>query len=359
VQCNQGACTYTQGYYGTGPNPQQCNGQTVITGGGLGLIENLLANGGDLVIGRNGWEVIIPNSHAGAVKLNASMPGGHAPNWLTVNSNCNILNSCFDDNYLTKQLRINNVLLSQTITLGLNLRMPGTPLGSFPIQTGYLVTQSKSGCGPNATVVSCANGGNIISKQMNTNVANYLTNFGGNTATIADLYALANDVLGHALTPGTAGAHGNTVPSFADISDAVTAINEAFDECRQFLGYSPCAITCANASLINPCNTGTPGRVPTTEVTEQQPGQTMKVDAYPNPYNDNVRFVIQSTMSGQGVLEVYNTLGQKVQVVYQGMIFAGRGQTIEYKVPAFNRTNLIYILRVGDKQVTGKLLHLE
>jgi len=238
--------------------------------------------------------------------------------------------------------------------------MPGTPLGSFPIQNGWLATQSKTGCGTGSTVQSCANGGNITSKQIPSSVANYLTNFGGNTATINDLYALANDVLGHVLTPGTPGAHGNTVPSFGDISDAVAAINEAFDECRQFLGYYACAVTCANIGLLNPCLGGTPGRMPTTELTEQlQQGPTMKVDAYPNPYNDNVRFVIQSTMSGQGVLEVYNTLGQKVQVVYQGMIFAGRGQTIEYKVPAFNRTNLIYILKVGDKQVTGKLLHLQ
>jgi hypothetical protein len=357
VRCNQGACTYTQGYYGTGPNPSQCNGVTVIGGGGLGLIQSLLANGGDLIIGRPGFEVIIPNSLAGATKLNQVMPGGQAPTWLNA-GNCNILNACFDA-YLTKQGRINNVLLSQTIALALNLRMPGTPLGSFPIQNGWLATQTKSGCGQGSTILSCANGGTITSFHMDSSVANYLTNFGNNTATVNDLLALANDVLGHVLTPGTAGAHGNTVPTFGAIESAVALFNEAFDECRQFLGYYNCAVTCANIGLINPCSGGTPGRMPTTELTEQLQGQTMKVDAYPNPYNDNVRFVIQSTMTGQGVLEVYNTLGQKIQVVYQGMIFAGMGQTIEYKVPAFNRTNLIYILRVGDKQVTGKLLHLE
>jgi hypothetical protein len=199
----------------------------------------------------------------------------------------------------------------------------------------------------------------ILSKQIPSSVANYLTNFGGNTATINDLYALANDVLGHALTPGTAGAHGNIVPSFGDISNAVAAINEAFDECRQFLGYYACAVTCANINLINPCLGGTPGRIPTTEVTEQQQGQKMRVDAYPNPYNDNVKFVIESPVSGQGVLDVYNMLGQKVQTVYQGYIFAGKGQVVNYKVPVQNRTNLVYILRVGGQQVTGKLIRID
>jgi hypothetical protein len=48
-----------------------------------------------------------------------------------------------------------------------------------------------------------------------------------------------------------------------------------------------------------------------------------------------------------------------MQTVYTGYIFAGKGETVEYKVPAMNRFNLIYIFRVGDQQVTGKLLHIE
>ena len=85
---------------------------------------------------------------------------------------------------------------------------------------------------------------------------------------------------------------------------------------------------------------------------------TLTVTAYPNPYNDNIRFVIKSPVSGIGNLDLYNSLGQRLQSIYTGYIFAGRGQVVEYQVPSLNRTNLMYILKVGNKQVTGKLMHL-
>ena len=352
-------CTYTQGYYGN-TNGNSCNGTQTFQNP-IDLIVSQLANGGDLIVGRPGFEVIIPNSLAGATKLNSVMPGGHTPTSLNA-GNCSILNACFDA-YLSKQGRINNVLLSQTITLALNLRMPGSTLGSLLVQNGWLATQKRNGCGAGASVVTCAsNSGAIQSFQMNSNVVNYLTNFGDHTATVNNLLALANDVLGHVLVPGTAGANGNTVPSFADITAAIDAINNAFDGCREFIAYFNCAVTCANIGFINPCVPPVDGGgINTTDVTEQQTQlvQKLNVSAYPNPYNDNVRFVIQSPVSGQGSLEVYNLLGQKLQTVYQGFIFAGRGQVVEYKVPVFNRTNLIYILKVGGQQVTGKLLRLE
>jgi hypothetical protein len=47
-----------------------------------------------------------------------------------------------------------------------------------------------------------------------------------------------------------------------------------------------------------------------------------------------------------------------LQVVYSGYIYSGKAQIIEYKVPALHRTNLMYVLRVGDKVVTGKLLNI-
>ena len=93
------------------------------------------------------------------------------------------------------------------------------------------------------------------------------------------------------------------------------------------------------------------GKIPT----EQQ----VTVSAYPNPYNDQVRFVIESSISGQGSLDVYNMLGQKLQTVYTGYIVAGKGQVVDYKVPVQNRENLVYILRVKDQQVTGKLIRID
>ena len=85
----------------------------------------------------------------------------------------------------------------------------------------------------------------------------------------------------------------------------------------------------------------------------------VSVTAYPNPFDDNIRFSIQSDISGAAILEVYNILGVKIQTIYKGFVFAGKGQTIEYQVPNIYRTNLIYKLRVGDKTVTGKLINVK
>ncbi|RPD47510.1 hypothetical protein [Paracnuella aquatica] len=85
--------------------------------------------------------------------------------------------------------------------------------------------------------------------------------------------------------------------------------------------------------------------------------EALKVTASPNPYHDQVQFRIESPVSGQGVLEVYNLLGQKVQTIFQGHVFAGKTQTVNYTVPHSLRTTLIYQMRVGSYRTTGKLLN--
>jgi hypothetical protein len=56
-------------------------------------------------------------------------------------------------------------------------------------------------------------------------------------------------------------------------------------------------------------------------------------------------------------LEVYNLLGQKVKTVYQGQITAG-SQSFEMSVPLKQRSDLIYVLKIGGKQISGKLLQM-
>jgi hypothetical protein len=261
-----------------------------------------------------GKSILIP---AGSwAKVNSVMPGGGSPSALTVAGQCNILNACFDA-YLTKQGRINNVLLSQTITLSLNVRIRGGILNNLPI-SNCLLTDA----------------GTI---NLNQNVVDYLT-CNGAKATVANLLALANNLLGGTLVPGQ-NVGGCTVPSYGDVNDAVTAINEGFDECRTFLG------SCVAPSV-------------TTRTVVSENSGDVKVTTSPNPYNDKIRFQIESRVSGQGSLEVYNMLGQKIQTVYQGFIQAGKSQNVYYYVPVLQRANLIYVFRVGGHRVTGKVLNI-
>ena len=98
-----------------------------------------------------------------------------------------------------------------------------------------------------------------------------------------------------------------------------------------------------------------------TQVQQVKPIETqseLAMKAYPNPFNDKVKFVVNSSTQGNGSLEIYDVLGQKVKTIYQGHINAGN-QIFEMSMPAKQRSTFIYVLKVGDKQVTGKLLQLE
>jgi hypothetical protein len=185
---------------------------------------------------------------------------------------------------------------------------------------------------------------NFVYKTITADIITALNNK-GYALTVSGLYLLANDALAN--VDGIVGSEGGA--TLASINAVVDAINNAFDKCRIFVGYdvAPCA-------PFNP-----PAITRISGVTEGSTVNQLSVSAFPNPYNDKVRFEIKSPISGRGSLEVYNSLGQKMETVYKGYIFAGRGEIVEYKVPAINRTNLIYVLKVGSQQVAGKLLHIE
>jgi hypothetical protein len=52
-------------------------------------------------------------------------------------------------------------------------------------------------------------------------------------------------------------------------------------------------------------------------------------------------------------------LGQKVKTVFEGQVQKGQRQTIEYSVPSSQRSNLIYLFRVGNERTSGKLIRLK
>lgn len=113
------------------------------------------------------------------------------------------------------------------------------------------------------------------------------------------------------------------------------------------------AATCSNTS----------GIVPTAKISEELVDQIkidipdgLTVDAYPNPYTSKIRFIVSSPEIGNGSLELYNMLGQKVRSVYQGRINQGL-QAYEVVIPAAQRASLIYVMKLNGRQVTGKLLN--
>ena len=128
-------------------------------------------------------------------------------------------------------------------------------------------------------------------------------------------------------------------------------------------GTTGCVATqsCSNAlaTCPNPAN-ATRMRTESYQTAEQQivVEEPTKITAYPNPFSDRIKFVITSSITGKGSLDVYNMLGQKVKTVYQGLIVAG-SQTFQLNIPRQKLSNLIYVLRIGDKKISGKLLQLK
>jgi hypothetical protein len=163
------------------------------------------------------------------------------------------------------------------------------------------------------------------------------------------LYALANKGLADA--DGVANMEDGV--SLTAIASAVDAINNAFDECRVLIGFNIAPCDTYNAdydlSLARKMNTTSSVSSPVSDI---------KVAAFPNPFTDAVKFTITSPVSGQAQLEVFNMMGQKVSTLFTGHIQANRQQVVEHRFSTQAQQNLIFVLRVGDQQVTGKLLNI-
>lgn len=128
-------------------------------------------------------------------------------------------------------------------------------------------------------------------------------------------------------------------------------------------GFSVTATNNASGcvSAANTCGSTTSGRkMSTTSTMVVQPitieEPLTKVTAAPNPFGDNIRFSLQSAVSGEGTLELYNILGQKVKTVFQGYVQKGQIKTIDYSVPGGQHANLIYLFKVGNERKTGILI---
>jgi hypothetical protein len=326
--------TLSQGGYGN-------NGGSCLGSDGVNTILTLLGNT-DLVIGTTN-SITVPATIAGATKLNQTLPGGSGATALPA-GNCIITTGCFvSPTYLTSGGKINNGLLSQTITLALNARWNNGALLLFPIRSGYLTTQEMNGCYPNSTP---SEGCDIFSERINQNVVNYL----GANATIADLLQLANDVLGGTKTPGV-----NGVPSYSDISGAANSITMAFHDGRRFLNYFETQQGCE--LLTGSAEIQTTATSTTSSIMEaKEASNIVTVTAFPNPFTDNINFQVETKQSGQGVLEVYNMTGQKVKTIFSGYMNAGR-QRFSMTVPAGQTSVLLYVFTMGNQRITGKLLH--
>jgi hypothetical protein len=298
-----------------------------------------LANwGGSLTVGSNGNTVTL-----NASCILALLPGGGKSYALTgTATTCDQIKSKYAKQLNNGTYKINNTLLAQTITLGLNLGI-NDDLASFSFATHsnankYLITQKLASCG-STSVVPDSYTCDLIDPAVIALLKQASWPAAGNgdfPATVAGLYQLANYALGGQSLAGT----GVTLESIAGVVDA---INNAFDECRAFVRFDA---TCS-VSL---------SEIPSTARLATE--SAVEVTASPNPYTDRVRFVITSKISGQASLDVFNSTGQKIATPFRGYINAGRAQSVEYNVPSSLQGHFIYRVNVKDRFASGKVVRL-
>jgi hypothetical protein len=82
----------------------------------------------------------------------------------------------------------------------------------------------------------------------------------------------------------------------------------------------------------------------------------LNVSAYPNPHNGTINFNFVAPVSGKASLEVYDLLGRRLALIFEGNVDAGMQKNLNYRVPSAHRTPMIYKLSIGDKTSFGKLL---
>ena len=331
-------CTYTQGYFGS-PKGKACDGDSLYLNP-VSLIRSLLLPG-NIILGAGTRTITVTVNDS--VRVNMVMPGGSTPRALTHTGNIS-MSQLSTYGYLNRQGRLNNVFLSQTLALSLNLRINPTLL-PFILDSGYLITQKLANCGDTTTVLSCEMDSSAIeSWMMNDKVVGYLAANGG--ATVENLLVLANKLLGQVLMPGAAAAGGTFVPSYSAVSGMVSTFNEAFDECRVFLKYDSVKMDC-----------------PQTESTQRyvdvqiEPVRTtIRANAFPNPYGKLIQFSLVANVSGQAELSLFDLSGQQLAQLYQGYWNAGDWRLLNYPVKPGQSVPMIYRFRVGKEVITGKLI---
>jgi hypothetical protein len=233
-------CSLTQGAYGNSNG--KFNGLRR-----LDLIKLLLtvpgtSNSWDLVIGKPGQSLRIPLSSAACIIRR--LPAGGPPDALPSGLGDQTLNSesCQTSPALPldrKDIKFRNVFIGQVITLNLNARLDTDLLSMSLTNTQFCTVGATAGPdgkigtsddlidfkGPDGITL---NGDEFKSFSLPASVINTLQSDPTLPKSIAGLIELANRALAGQST-GTA--------SLGDIHAAVSAINEAFDECRFFI---PC-----------------------------------------------------------------------------------------------------------------------
>ena len=291
--CSVANCTLTQGFYGN-KGGKYCDGRNSSQ-----LMSYLLSKYGvgGMVIGKPGVNSLTIKSSDVACLI-ASLPSG-GPNIAISGNGTFQAGACATTNDIpvNEQGRFKNSLLGQTITLGLNLIMDNSTLGSLLIKEKYMVTGKATNCG--------TAGATLITGTEKT----FTFPTGAVGKTVAELYAMANEGLGGGY-PGM---------SLSDLNKTLKAINEGFDKCRILSSFSGTPVVSSVNTSVKSQNTD--DLLTTLADT--------KLDAYPNPYTDKATIAFSLKEGGDYTLVLHDVKGSVVNRISAGKAEAGKVYSFE------------------------------
>ena len=302
-------CTLTQGGYGNS-NGSFCGGPRRTA-----LITSLLATGGNMVIGAGTRTITYASAAAAqqAACIINNLPAGGTAAALPSNT---AADGCAIPATLLHNGRFNNVLIGQTITLSLNLRLDGSLGGVLlaPTMTSY---NTLGACSQVADPADLQGLSRTIPSSVLTNL--------GSGATVQSLLALANKALG-----GVSYTANGSTPGIADINAAVSAINELYDNCR-VAGPQVVARGAAASSVLT-------------------------LVALPNPANDLTSIEFRLALAGPATLTVYSALGAKVATLFDGTAAADRLYQFSLKTSDLAIGVYFYRLTTPEGMQTNRLM---
>ena len=319
----------TQGFYGN-PGGSYCGSLNLST---TALIDSLLTAHGPLVVGDplgSGSLTINPGKGSCVVQY---LPGGGPAASLAKHfsfnpNNCNI----HPGGMPLKNGRFNNILLSQTITLGLNLRLDTLLAQSFflpPPSTPWMRTEGADYVNGICGDLDDMPDSTFQNFYFPPSVLTYLGSNGSNV-TAQDLLDLANQALG-GLTL--------TNVTLAEITAAVDAINKGFDEARFLAGFY----------AVPPPKVARPDFRPDGFALHQN---------HPNPFNPVTTITYSLPEPSTVYLAVYNALGEEISVLIDADASAGTHSVVwDSQSARGTGSSGLFYYRIYAKGESGAVFH--
>ncbi|PLX28536.1 MAG: hypothetical protein C0600_09620, partial [Ignavibacteria bacterium] len=320
----------TQGFYGNIGGVYCGNGMTAPQ-----LLPYLIPIANDLVVGDPPNTGSLTITNATAVCILGYLPGGGTASVLTHNyqfnnpPRCNITPNTMP---LGAGGRFRNILLSQTITLALNMRLDLTigggvklPPPTLPYMWTYASDYVNGVCLDGNDVETGLPQPFYIPPAVMTAIGS-----NGSNKDLNDLLAFANAALGGASTsPAT----------LTEVSTALDAYNKGFDNARFFAGYH----------AAPPPKTVVPVTAPKDFALDQN---------HPNPFNPITTISFTIPVECEVYLSIFNGLGEEIAVLVDRMVPAGT-HAVSWNIGNMNieLPSGVYTYRIHAKGVDDREFH--